>query len=473
MLIGLTLLLLVSNDVPHAISAASTLLLNQKYRERSNFEPLASSLISWKRLQGIPSSLISTTQGCQSLSGSESGNFGDGDACIFSGTTGNTSEINATTMCYYGEQWMPDTHHITHTDNVEAAAVFTLLPTVFLLGAQKCASTSLAFQMVNLMPQLVIKDGEKEQHYFDAGRSTYDAPGYALKLPNDPSVMLGCKNESTTWLFNDACASKDKRLDMHAPAGNGGACLTARAEAYTGPAIGFDATPGYLESAFALKNMANMYGESGSLLRFVVILRDPVDRLQSWFTHFQPAPVFETWARDMLGKIRGTGSLCMGVGVQQAQTDGCWEILGATDSALGGDSIAKPMPLTTQMAAFEKGIYVWQLQRWAAMFGAEQFLIVSFMDYMSHANDTLLAIADHIGVLTPETRHVLEEVDGPLDENSGSWRLTEETNLEGFNNTMSAELRSELSSFYAPYDSELLEFMNQSGMQTVGPHFAF
>jgi hypothetical protein len=100
-----------------------------------------------------------------------------------------------------------------------------------------------------------------------------------------------------------------------------------------------------------------------------------------------------------------------------------------------------------------------------------KFLVVSFADYITQTNETLLAIADHAGILTPANRQVLEEVDEPFAKNVAEGH--EKQGAVGFDDTMSVALRDELSAFYAPFNSELMVLMDQKNMRTAGPRFAF
>jgi hypothetical protein len=185
--ISILLLLVSSNEL---LSATPTLMY-RKNRMHISVESLGNSSIGMKHGQ------------CQSLR-SDFGVGGSGKACIFTGTSG-TPNFTATTMCYHSEQ-------PTAVPGLQATQS-TLVPTFFLLGVQKCASTSFAKQLVNLLPQLVLCGGQKERHYFDKTKQDFDPFGYAMCDSNSNSAKwagawstFDCKNEPT-WMNNHVCAS--------------------------------------------------------------------------------------------------------------------------------------------------------------------------------------------------------------------------------------------------------------------------
>jgi hypothetical protein len=49
----------------------------------------------------------------------------------------------------------------------KSSSFYGLAPSVFLIGAQKCATTSLSLQLEEHFPEIVMCDGEKEDHFFD------------------------------------------------------------------------------------------------------------------------------------------------------------------------------------------------------------------------------------------------------------------------------------------------------------------
>jgi hypothetical protein len=50
-------------------------------------------------------------------------------------------------------------------------------------------------------------------------------------------------------------------------------------------ALGVDASP-LFSSAYIADRIAAVYGANKRKLKFVVVLRDPVARVRSWFSHF-------------------------------------------------------------------------------------------------------------------------------------------------------------------------------------------
>jgi FkbM family methyltransferase len=175
-----------------------------------------------------------------------------------------------------------------------ASGTYALAPTVFLIGGQKCGTTSLSVDVVKYFPELVRCNGQNERHFFDH-------PSTDL-APDDTSCdsFLKCEGKlripnaqfdrnASTWPSNPACAPNSD---------------------FVGAQLGLDATPYFPAMRGAPARMHEFYGPFASQLKLLLVLRDPVDRLHSWFKHFQPELVFEDFATKSLRALEQNPSVC-------------------------------------------------------------------------------------------------------------------------------------------------------------------
>ena len=127
-----------------------------------------------------------------------------------------------------------------------------LVPELFVLGAQKAATTTFynflnrtarsLFQVDPAIHQVLgsnLNKGRKEAHIFDAEQ--YDAATFPQYFPDD-------------------CDARPR-------------------------AVSIDFTPNYLCDKFAAERVYTAYADLASRLTFIVILRDPLSRMRSAYYH--------------------------------------------------------------------------------------------------------------------------------------------------------------------------------------------
>jgi len=163
-----------------------------------------------------------------------------------------------------------------------------LAPSVFVVGCQKCGTTSLVADMLSQLPLTCgsTLPGEprklwKEKHFFDNGECKFN--------------RAACYNESNSVApaagFNAARA----HFLSHYPKCSAAAPFPAGAAA-------MDATPRYMRVPMVPHRIRALYGpELSNKLKIVVILRDPETRAWSWFRFFAlNACEGKLWATDQL-----------------------------------------------------------------------------------------------------------------------------------------------------------------------------
>lgn len=180
----------------------------------------------------------------------------------------------------------------------------SLAPELFVIGAQKASTTTLAAlfrQSPNVLPS------EKELHFFDSNLTFTKGGGMQGYLSHFP----------------------DCRQDVRA--------------------VAMDATPLYLfKSKFSPRAIKEAYGDKASRLKFLVILREPVERMQSAYYH---------------GRRDGWAAWYRRVTFQQLANH-------VLSEAYEGKDWARP---------FEESKYVPQLSAWFEHFDPSQFVIAPML----------------------------------------------------------------------------------------------
>jgi hypothetical protein len=107
------------------------------------------------------------------------------------------------------------------------------------------------------------------------------------------------------------------------------------------------------------------------------------------------------------------------------------------------------------------GAYSIFLQQWLAVFEPEQFLLLSFNEYLHSPGQTMAAIGDHIGLAdASQQQHILDTVLVPFAGNARASHM--DMAPTGFNDVMSAETHRVLQDFFAPYNAELDELLHNN-----------
>lgn len=222
-------------------------------------------------------------------------------------TTGFTLSANGT-LCYAGH----------------------LVPSRFLLGVQKCGTTSLFGDLARMPGMRIAKHlgsepgfYAKEQHFFDkAARFQLGMEFYASHYPPCP-----------------------RRGHVQA----------------------VDSTPDYSRHPGVAARLYSAYGERyANNLRFVLIVRDPATRLRSFYDHFHPSPTLREFIIHTLSRAAACASY-----VNTSLDDGnkLWEVL-----ELGFRECRSLMPLGGSL-------YAPQLRSWLSVFKPRQFAITCLYGY--------------------------------------------------------------------------------------------
>jgi hypothetical protein len=148
--------------------------------------------------------------------------------------------------------------------NANACINGALVPQMFILGCQKCGSTSLYFDMSYGFP-LELNKYTPGGGVTTVNEAAQKSPKYALGkelhfFENNEHYSKGCQ-EYLGLMPN--CPPKG----------------------YKSPAVVVDATPNYLFTTSVPGRVKAFYGPAASKLLFVILLREPGSRFLSYFKH--------------------------------------------------------------------------------------------------------------------------------------------------------------------------------------------
>ncbi|KAJ1621670.1 P-loop containing nucleoside triphosphate hydrolase protein [Pavlovales sp. CCMP2436] len=292
-----------------------------------------------------------------------------------------------------------------------------LLPTVLLVGGQKCGSTSLHTDLVRRLEGLV-----------------HVSPGKGIS---------GSGNKEVAYYNNDARYAK------------GRAWYTSLFPECPGPGHGrtvaIDSTP-----------MAHMHGTSARVyetipprlrpqLRIILIVRNPIDRLWSYHGHFKNSEPVD----DFVATVLTNTSRCASNQGIDPRSNGLFGALCVPESVRGG-------------------LYAGQLAEWVGAFSAEQVALVSFHGYVGLPHRVLSDLGKFIGLplITYRVRMLAKRKQGrarrelkawpreqgDVKKQKNPWREAVRLNARD-NAPMSQSSRNALESFYAPHNAWLLRML--------------
>ena len=170
------------------------------------------------------------------------------------------------------------------------------------------------------------------------------------------------------------------------------------------PSIAIDATPAYHVWHDAPKNMVTYFGVAPSRrLRFVWMMRDPVDKLWSYFWELKSyngkmsSMDFGAFLEPKLARVRECQSL-------------------DSSSPLWPPSL--PAPFANCAPHLDHGLYEPQMRRWLTYFEPSQILLVSFAGYARRPAVVLRDVLRHAGVPSAITAAAVARVRGKGKQNS-------------------------------------------------------
>jgi len=230
-------------------------------------------------------------------------------------------------------------------------------PEFFLIGAQKAATTSLNFELFStgavICPAIV--DRTKEDFFYTKEPHLFDEPlRYGLGVD--------------FWLSHYPLCDRTRRL------------------------VALDSTPNYLYHAGTSERIMSRYGQTASYLKFLVLLREPVGRMQS--AYYQ--------GRDV----------------------GWWRGLPNTFKEYVEHVVEAPAGNLSMDELFQGSLYMDNLKRYFTTFGASSFTIVPWKFQVSPQEDETVAeyVLNMLGIDADTQRgaHKNKGTHPSLDEDLGA-----------------------------------------------------
>lgn len=202
-----------------------------------------------------------------------------------------------------------------------------------------------------------------------------------------------------------------------------------------------DATPAYMRKPIVAARLSEVYPAPVlPKLRFMLVLRDPVDRLYAYWDTFVQSGVgvnsFEAWVHATMAKV---------VACQRKHGDQLWP----PPEASGCDA--------DTIEGVAAGLYAYQLIFWLHQFNPSQFFVTTLAAYERDSASVLGDAARFIGApraLLGTPRAI------------GTPESTQSVKVLG---AMAAEPRRTLGRFYHPHNAQLLHLFNSQPKVTYSP----
>jgi hypothetical protein len=281
-------------------------------------------------------------------------------------------------------------------------------PDVFILGVQKSATTSLNTYLVYEEEAFINSHQEKEPHFFSFH---FNPEGFKKYMEGFHSL-----------------AHLNRRF--------------------------LDSTPGYLFFENALENMKRLYSvESIKKKKFIVILREPVSRLFSWYRH-----------------IYGECSAHYGgLRTNITETYGIFCSRPPFPNSVYTDTFHAFLHSGRKFRSVERGHYLLDLKRWLNFIERDQLFIIKQSTLVKFQNDSITRLLQFLDVAPrypKSTSHFLPHANGDLVHCRGC-------NLTELKSILCTDLHM-LEAYYDNHNKGLVQFINQgSGTRPpTEPEFA-
>jgi hypothetical protein len=297
----------------------------------------------------------------------------------------------------------------------------SVVPTFFLIGAQKCGTTSLSAQMAETFPNFVFATKKLSKKWqIHQAKQVFGVKTIGERLPLKEVHFFDSRVRSCSYYLNEfqharECSNSSNSL-----------------------AVGIDATPAYFPLRTIPLKLRKFLGRSwGQNARFAIILRAPEDRMLSFYNHF-----------------------CNNHGKCKSATVHEWALKGVALHRQGGVKCAQIPDILQAAHVICGSMYAKNLKPWLSAFSPSQFLIIPFSKYVTDPRPALTAIGSHAGILTKHIEDKIAASEGTA-QNMNEAKLH---NRGGVKATMSPELKAELAAFFRPYNLGLQTLVQTKGV---------
>ena len=308
-------------------------------------------------------------------------------------------------------------------------------PHVFIIGAQKCGTTSLHHLLMDhpsFCPSVY-----KEIHYFDRTENWSKGAGYYLAHFKTSSAKCLPDKKETKAMNTTTTGSSMKSIYL-------------------------DATPDYFTNLLAPARIFQSFrAKERAKKKFILIVREPVSREFSWYNHrvrLCTNAIHEElrrqWKRGSDDIAAQTSKLC---------ADKHCKYLKCQENA--HDVLLKKEKIT--LANFteyyqtgglvpSKSQYMTHLNHWLKYFPRNQFFIINLSTLLTNTSDTVHRLTQFLGIPPfPASKMA-----------NGTIVLPHENSARVFT-TFDCAVRSELYPFYEQENNDLLEFMKSASFNST------
>lgn len=198
----------------------------------------------------------------------------------------------------------------------------------------------------------------------------------------------------------------------------------------TGDKLAFEASPTYLYMKQSPRRLAHLFPE----MKFIAVLRDPVKRSFShWNSYHDPS-------------LPGSGR------IREKYYDSR-SFKKAVEEELNGNQKIRDAHLYLY-----KSYYARHLRHWYKFYSPENILLLDFEKLKSNPKLSLKKVTNFLGIenIYTEFEETEEKLKGDLyKKDQGSNQQIKHYNTTPYKEKMSAEMKTELSELFQPYDAEL------------------
>lgn len=402
------------------------------------------------------------------------------------------------------------------TSGDEACAAFDRLslyaavPKTFIIGCQKCGSTSLHASLLR-HPRIVGACGVNSIDTMQAGGGGPDAlPGAHLrddaivvegvdgypKEPGIPGKELHYFDWDSRWQRGRAfylCHFPRKIQTVH-----------STPNSINDKLVAIDSTPDYMLEPLAPQRVASLlksYQDDSSSKspaqlnsegRFIIIVRDPVERWQSWFSMAYDAGwLSSTWelsALDDASKLNPSKAASEYVlreidaiqrctlhhspklrGIRRGSFDFWLELNSlCTSNGQVAEASANDVPATTHRSGILGGLYAAQLRNWLRYFDPSQFILLPMTELSRDPAGVMNAATDFLDLprLPQDIANTVVEANGSEDDETA---VSETTKAHKSNALLNATAVQVLREFYQPFQEDLMQLIARSNGKLVVP----
>lgn len=298
-------------------------------------------------------------------------------------------------------------------------------PHLFVIGAQKCATTSLHHLI--LSHPSICPSVKKEIHYFD--RMDSWSKGAAYYLAHFKTRSAKCVADRQPG-FNGS-TTDDPNLHF----------VDATPDYFTNPLV-----PARIFQSFPPKERSKK--------RFILILREPVSREFSWYNHR-----VRLCTKSMREYLKQRSRSRPGpVDVDKLCSDKHCAPLNCKEHAHKA-SLGKEIRGVSNFTDYyrngglvaSRSLYMTHLRRWLSYFPRHQFFIVSLSTLLRNTTDTVQRLTHFLGI--PEF---------PLSEAAGGQIILPHENAARVDTMLDCATGAALQAYYQPEVRELMSFLAQS-----------